>query len=31
LFKREVGLTPAAYRRKFSIILSGPALAEGAH
>jgi transcriptional regulator GlxA family with amidase domain len=31
LFKREVGLTPAAYRRKFSIILSDPALADGAH
>jgi transcriptional regulator GlxA family with amidase domain len=27
LFKREVGLTPAAYRRKFAGILSSPALA----
>ena len=31
LFKREVGLTPAAYRRKFSSILSDPAPAEGDH
>jgi AraC-like DNA-binding protein len=31
LFKREVGLTPAAYRRKFSSILRDPALAEGDH
>ena len=29
LFKREVGLTPAAYRRKFSSILSDPAPAQG--
>jgi len=27
LFKREVGLTPAAYRRKFSSLLSAPARA----
>jgi AraC-like DNA-binding protein len=31
LFKREVGLTPAAYRRKYSSILSDPAPAEGDH
>jgi transcriptional regulator GlxA family with amidase domain len=31
LFKREVGLAPAAYRRKFSSILRDPALAVADH